>query len=122
MSPLHELVRLGQEASELEADVKDWASGTFGTAQQRGPVGPLHHLAKEANETAEDPTNIVEYADCLIIFLDAMWRAGFTLQQVVDAAHSKMKVNRARKWPKAVEGKPCEHIKEVGGQPHADNG
>ena len=69
--------------------------------------------AAEAAEAAEDPGDIVEYADCLIVFLDALWRSGFAFDAVVQAALAKMKINRERKWPTLQDPTgPVEHVRE----------
>jgi len=70
----------------LWEDIAGWSRKTFGSDQERGPIGPLKHLAKEANEAIAEPGSLVEYADCLIILFDATRRAGFSCQELVDAA------------------------------------
>src|SRR5438128_934328 len=89
-----------------------WSRRTFGDAEVRGPIGPLKHLAKEAQEAANDPSNIEEYADCFIIFSDALWRAGFNWHKLLGAVEKKMKVNKQRTWPKVDPGnnEPMEHV------------
>lgn len=101
--------------SDLEfliADQSSWSQATFGTDQERGPVGALRHLAREATEAAEQPDDIMEYADCLLLILDASRRSGFGFAKVVKAAIEKMKVNKAREWPKPTSDQPVEHVKE----------
>jgi hypothetical protein len=78
----------------------EWSQSTFGTDAERGPIGPLKHLAKEAVEAQEKTSDIFEYADCLFLVCDATRRAGFTLDQLLDAAFEKLEINKARNWPK----------------------
>ncbi len=54
---------------------KAWSSATFGGAAERGPDGPLNHLLLEIAELEEDPSDLSEWADCLILAMDAAWRA-----------------------------------------------
>lgn len=112
MPMFHESLNVGITMLDLSRDVQEWSEKTFGSRRDRGPIGPLKHLEKEAREAQDNTLDLTEYADCLIILLDASWRAGFTVQQLVSAAEAKMVKNRQRKWPKATSDGPCEHIKE----------
>lgn len=101
--------------TDLMLEQGEWSQKTFGTDAERGPVGALKHLSKEALEAAQDPTNITEYADCLILLMDAIRRAGhnregFKWMDVLRAAKEKMKVNKARNWPApTASDEPVEH-------------
>lgn len=117
---------LGAELVRLADDHGEWSRATFGSDAERGPVGPLRHLAKEAGE-AEDAAHLVretaggcgswtarenlrvELADCLLLLLDASRRAGLTPLDLVRAARVKLAVNKARVWPKAAADQPVEH-------------
>jgi len=96
--------------SDLADDQAEWSQATFGTDEQRGPIGALKHLAKEAIEASENPGDIEEYADCFLLFMDACRRAQFTMPQIVQACKDKMEVNRSRKWPRPTSDEPVEHI------------
>lgn len=103
---------LGSELADLADDQAEWSQATFGSDKERGPVGPLKHLEKEAREAAANPSDISEHADCLILILDASRRAGFTILDVVRAATEKMIQNKARTWPKATAADmPVEHVR-----------
>lgn len=87
-----------------------WADETFGTRDVRGPVGALKHLAKEALEAAEDPTDLTEFADCLFLLWDGVHRAGFTMEQVVQAGFRKLQVLHTRSYDRNTpEDQPAEH-------------
>lgn len=105
-----DVLDLGTELSALCADQAIWSQDTFGPDDKRGPIGPLRHLAREAKEAEDKPKDIVEYADCLLLLLDARRRAGFTIADLIRAAQAKMVVNRAREWPVPVDDEPVEHI------------
>lgn len=87
-----------------------WSEATFGTTAERGPEGTLIHLAKETIEAAEKPYDIMEYSDMLLLLCDSTRRAGFTCDQLMDAAWRKLEICKTRQWPKAVDGQPVEHI------------
>jgi dATP/dGTP diphosphohydrolase len=87
-----------------------WSDATFG--EGRGPIGALKHLAKEVNETIDDPQCLEEYADMVHLLFDACRNAGFTLDQLVGECYRKLEINKKRKWNVATPGEPCEHIEE----------
>ncbi len=92
----------------------EWSQATFGSDIERGPVGPLKHLAKEVQECLSDPYDLVEKADCLFLIFDAVRRSGCTLDQLMDAAEAKLLVNRKRRWGKPrQDGEPIEHIRST---------
>jgi hypothetical protein len=91
-----------------------WSQETFGLDSERGPIGALKHLAKEAQEAQNDPTDIIEYADCLFLTIDAARRAGFSWRQLLDAAFQKLAINKTRTWPKPTKSdEPIEHVREI---------
>lgn len=106
---------------------QEWSQATFGTKEQRGPLGPLDHLkkeAKEAYESAETLTFVApenrkvriirteelgfELVDCFFLVMDAVWRAGFSLPQFEEALWEKLRINRERKWPPLNEQDPTK--------------
>lgn len=94
-----------------------WSQATFGSDADRSPVGPLLHLAEEAKEAAEAPTDITEYADCFLLVLESIRRGGFTIMDLMTAAEEKQAVNMARKWEKpADELSPIHHEEDPTGQ------
>lgn len=103
--------QLGQRLAELAHDQAEWSQATFGKDAERGPLGALRHLEKEARETQEAPQDSEEYADCFLLILDAARRAGISPVQLIEAAQRKMAINRARTWPKPVDDNPVEHVR-----------
>lgn len=92
-------------------DLSEWSQKTFGSDSERGPIGPLKHLILEANEAIEKPQDISEFADCLILVFDAARRAGFTFNQLEDAAIVKHGTNKYRYYPKPVGDEVSQHVK-----------
>lgn len=86
-----------------------WSQDTFGSDTERGPIGPLKHLLKEAQEALDDPGDVIEIIDCLFLVFDAARRAGLTYDQVVELAFHKLEINKKRKWPKKLTDEPIEH-------------
>jgi hypothetical protein len=115
MTLTHYLLTLGDKLDDLARDQADWSERTFGPDTLRGPIGGLKHLEKEAREAQACPKDIKEYADILILWLDASRRAGFTPLDVIEAAIAKMQENKARSWPAidlAKLDEPTEHVRE----------
>lgn len=97
---------------DLVKDQSKWSQATFGADSERGPIGPLKHLAMEAIEASENPADISEYADCFLLLLDAARRAGWKLSHLIDAAQKKMEVNKSREYLKPIDSiSPVEHIR-----------
>jgi Protein of unknown function (DUF550) len=98
------ITELGIAVHDLAETISDWSQRTFGTDAERGPIGPLKHLEKEAREAQAKPDDPMEHADCLILVLDASRRAGVSLASLLKHAQDKMKANRARAWPDPKAG------------------
>jgi hypothetical protein len=111
MSMGYIIFELGDRLSDHVLDQSAWSQATFGSDKERGPIGALKHLEKEARECQASPGEITEYADCLLLLLDASRRAGFKIMQVIEAAQEKMKVNKERTWPKPTDDNPVEHVR-----------
>lgn len=124
-------VDLYEKLTDLVQDQAEWSQKTFGADPERGPIGPLKHLAKEAGEAqgawvvligtrSLDPDHagtaerhyLEELADCLLLLLDAIRRGGHKFGHVVDAAREKMVKNKARTWPAPTSDEPVEHVRE----------
>lgn len=87
-----------------------WSNETFGDEYERGPIGPLKHLIKEANEAIQDIHNPFEYVDCLLLVLDAARRSGLTYERLLNHAFMKLEINMARKFPPGNHDEPVEHL------------
>lgn len=103
---------------DLIEDQSKWSQATFGSDSERGPIGPLKHLEKEAVEAQRafsyelhDGEFKTELADCLLLMLDAIRRGGFKIGDIIDAAQAKMVINRGRTWPKPTSDEPVEHVR-----------
>jgi ParB family transcriptional regulator, chromosome partitioning protein len=102
---------LGRELYTLANEQAVWSQETFGSDSERGPIGPLKHLEKEAKEAQDNPDDFSEYADCLLLVLDSARRAGLRPMALVQAAREKMVVNKARLWSTPTDDNPVEHVR-----------
>jgi hypothetical protein len=89
--------------------VKNWSTETFGDETVKGPIGPLRHLKKECDEAIAAPDDITEYADLMILTIDAAWRAGFSLGELRRATLYKLEVIKKREYPRVPDGEISEH-------------
>lgn len=104
MSDLH--------AADIDAAV-EFSAATFGPGATTTRV--LAHITKEIEEVREDPDDLEEWADLLILSLDGATRRGFTGDQVLAAVHAKWAKNRTRNWPDwrtADPDAPIEHVRD----------
>ena len=90
---------------------EEWSNNAFGLPCERGPQGPLKHLLLEVQEALDAPDDLEEYADCLILVLDAARRAGFSKDELIEASILKVRKNEKRQWPKTGSDEPVLHEK-----------
>ncbi len=108
-APLYRHAQPASERDQVRSAHAEWSQATFGNV---GPVGPLKHLSKEALEAAEQPGDMLEWADMQFLLWDAQRRAGITDEQITQAMIEKLAVNKQREWPEPKDGEPRLHIKE----------
>jgi len=98
----------------LQNNIAEWSDGAFGTEDRT--LGILNHLKEEVEEVIDaknnyedDPTGLSqqkmasEFADCLILLLDAARKSNLNTDLLMQAAEYKMKINRSREWKPANE-------------------
>lgn len=96
----------------LAADHAEWSRDQFGHDLARGPQGPLAHLLKEVrDELIPAPFDQDEYADALLLILDASRRAGITSDMLIFLASRKLEVNKKRQWQSPNEDGSVEHVR-----------
>jgi len=88
-----------------------WSRKTFGSDDERGPVGPLKHLQKEIQECLDNPTDDMEYVDMVFLIFDAARRKGFTFSTLTKKCFEKLEINKQRQWNKPTSDAPVEHIR-----------
>lgn len=97
------------DIEKWELEVAEWSDEKFG--RNRSPEGPIHHLKKEVEELIADPYHPEEYADCMLLLLDAWRLRGGNLETLLIAARSKFEINKARQWGEPDENGVVEHIR-----------
>lgn len=98
------------ELLRLQIEAARWANATFG--EGRPPHGAIAHLGREVAELAEKPFDIWEYADCLMLLIDAASNAGINVDEIVATVWEKLAINRDRKWGEEQPDGTIEHIRE----------
>lgn len=87
-----------------------WSLRTFG---KRKPEPPLYHLQEEVEEMLDNPKDIKEYADGILLIMDAAQNAGFTPEEVLAAMMQKFHTDLVhRKWNKPNKKGYSTHKKE----------
>ena len=111
--------------------ILSWSNKQFGDG--RSPIPILHHLKKEVPELIESLNyfenvrydesigtgeysrickNVnMEFADCMMLILDAAAHHGITATQLFDAVKEKLEINKNRMWDKPDENGVCEHVR-----------
>lgn len=99
------------DVDSLQAQLFEWSSATFGSAEKCGPEGPLNHLRREIDEALETPSDIMEFADMYMLLSDAASRAGHRMSDVLDASVTKLEINKKRQWGKPNAEGFSEHVR-----------
>lgn len=91
-----------------------WSQATFGKDTNRGSIGALKHLEKEAREAQANPTDREEYADCVFLVFDAARRAGMSYDDLFDEVEKKFVKNKKRVWQTPTSpDQPIEHVRGI---------
>jgi hypothetical protein len=87
---------------QLQDEIGVFTEKTFPDATARSKA---LHMAEEAQEAAADPADVLEWADCMILLLDAARKAGFSTDDIFQAVLKKMDINKQRTWgPRDKDG------------------
>ena len=90
---------------------KEWSMKTFGLGMRT--VGLCKHIQKELEEIQNDPVDVSEWCDIIILALDGAWRAGYTSEEITKALIEKQIVNFRRRWSLTKpQDEYIEHIRE----------
>jgi len=95
---------------EVLANQMEWSRRTFGSG--RRTIGITKHIEKECAEVRENPEDLSEWIDIMILAMDGYWRAGGTPEMILHAIIAKQAINRERKYPQTGEDEPSEHVRE----------
>lgn len=90
---------------------KNWSQKTFGEGKRT--LGITRHIEKELKEIQENPGDLFEWIDVIILGLDGAWRTGASFETIIRALEVKQELNFTRNFPfPDSEDTPSEHIKE----------
>lgn len=90
----------------------EWAQETFGPGERTN--GVVTHIRKELVEIENEPHDVTEWADVLILAFDGAMRHGYTPDDIIKAYHDKMEINYQRDWPDwrdFTEDDAIEHVR-----------
>lgn len=96
------------------AHQREFSLKTFGPGART--AGVLDHIRKELKEIADDPSDITEWADAVILAFDGALRAGHEPQEIIDAIKAKQARNETRTWPDwrtQDPNKAIEHVRDA---------
>lgn len=85
---------------------------TFGPGTRT--AGVIDHIRKELTEIEQEPDDIEEWADLLLLSFDGAMRQGFTPEEIIQAMIDKNLKNESRNWPDwriADRNKAIEHVR-----------
>ncbi|PPD36760.1 MAG: hypothetical protein CTY18_02960 [Methylomonas sp.] len=105
---------------ELESYLRqqtEFSERTFGPGRRTASV--LDHLREELFEVEQNPDDIEEWIDVVMLALDGAWRHGYTPDQVCHALAAKLAKNKARTWPDWRTQPPdraIEHVRSNGSE------
>lgn len=90
---------------------RHWSAKTFGLGAGRWK-GIVAHVEKELREIEQDPLDLDEWIDVIILGFDGAWRTGATNHAIIAALFAKQAKNRRRQWIVSEdESVPAEHYK-----------
>jgi len=97
---------------EYQKELAVWADATFPKQQENNARSKFEHLLEEVAETRDDPFNILEYADCMMLLIDTARINGFTMDDLFNGCQEKLNINKKRKWGKPNALGYTNHIKD----------
>ena len=107
-----------KEKMNLESFIekqRDWSIKTFGPISRPGRCdGIIEHIYEELQEIKDNPKDLTEWIDLILLALDGANVNGFTPKQIIKCLEQKQQENIfEREWPDWKFKKPGEHINHV---------
>lgn len=90
---------------------RDWSFKTFGPGPRTN--GVCDHIRKELLEIEDDPADLGEWVDVIILAFDGAWRTGAKPSEIIAAIKAKQARNEARSWPDWRTADPDRAIEHV---------
>lgn len=95
--------------------ISGWSEVAFGPGLRTDQV--IKHIESELNEIRQDPMDLEEWVDVILLAINGASRTGVTGNDIINAIKHKVRKNCMRVWPDwrdVPEGQPIEHIKQLG--------
>lgn len=99
---LHKLQR-------LQFDISQWRMTIFGPYNAKDYMRFFQHLHSEVSELEENPKDILEYADIMIMLIDLAYVNNFTMKDLIEALYAKMEINKKREY---INGRRVDKIEK----------
>lgn len=93
--------------NEMQKKQYKWSRETFGESSLESNID---HLRDELIEVIETPENIEEWADVMLLYMNALSFAGHTMDDVLEAVHKKYEKNNKREWGKPDARGVVKHL------------
>lgn len=93
---------------------REFSENTFGPGART--AGVIDHIRKELREVENDPTDLNEWIDIVLLALDGAWRSGHSPKQICEAIAKKQIKNEQRQWPDWRTSDPSKAIEHVRGE------
>lgn len=80
----------------------------------RSVLGVIDHIEREIDEVRDNPGDVTEWIDIVLLACDGAMRSGHSPATVSAALNEKLTINENRDWPDwrmADQDKAIEHIK-----------
>ena len=98
------------DAAQLEYQ-RQWSQETFGPHIREEAI--VAHIREELEEVLEDPEDLTEWVDVILLAFDGAMRTGWEPQEVIDGIFAKQAVNETRVWPDWRDFDPSEAIGHI---------
>ena len=89
--------------------IAEWAKKTFKDSSISSTIA---HLRDEIDEIEESPDEIEEWADVIILYMNAAYYSGHSMDDILIAVHKKFEKNKNRSWGEPDERGVVKHIDE----------
>lgn len=88
-----------------------WAKAQFPESTVSSKLEHLEEEVKELKEAVESNSAnaVYEYADCIMLLYDAMYREGMSYQQICNAIQAKFEIVQTRQWQEPDEKGVVRH-------------
>ena len=108
-------VKVNQDHVDLVGHLRrqrEFSLKTFGPGMRTD--GVVNHICDELIEVLQNPLDVVEWVDIVLLALDGALRTGAAPKQIAEALLAKQSINENRSWPdwrNVPECQPIEHLK-----------